>query len=191
MGIVSRTEIDGKTVLALSSGLSEYAASKSRLQRGSLSTGYLISPDGTVAPWITEGSFCRDLSADPRVSHEGIFHLYGPDFDGTALIDIIRDPDPVKAWKRFQSVIRTIQEAAKTAGAPGQAVLAEAGQTGPAGILLAADGSILVLGEVYRRCLAGQGETTEREHRLEWVHPDCAREPAEKNFAFLSAALAY
>lgn len=191
MGIVSRTEIDGKTVLALSSGLSEYAAAKSRLQRGSLSTGYLISPDGAVTPWITEGSFCRDLSADPRVSHEGIFHLYGPDFDGTALVDIVRDPDPVKAWKRFQSVIRTIQEAAKTAGAPGQAVLAEAGQTGPAGILLAADGSILVLGEVYRRCLAGQGETTEREHRLEWVHPDCAREPAEKNFAFLSAALAY
>jgi len=56
---------------------------------------------------------------------------------------------------------------------------------------IAGDGSILVLGEVFQRCLASHGDRIERENRLEWVHPDCDREPAKKNLSFLAATLAY
>ncbi|HHU35940.1 MAG TPA: hypothetical protein GXZ47_01790 [Treponema sp.] len=194
MRIVSRTQHEGRTVLAISTGLSAHAAAKSRLQRGKRPHGYLITPAGVVHPWIPEGTFCRDARDDARVQREGggILHIWGPDFDGVSLLDIITNTDTEAAWLAFHRCFTIIARAASGAGPLGSALLSEAAQSGPEAIFRAKDNSVLILpGDTYRRSLASHGVTVERENRLEWVLPDNDQKSPEHGIAFLAGACAY
>lgn len=194
MGIVSRLQHDNRTVWAISTGLSAHAAAKSRLQRGKRASGYLITPEGGIHPWIPEGTFCRDDREDARVQHEnsGILYIWGSDFDGVSLLEIITDTDTEAAWLAFHRCFTAIERAASSADPLGRTMLREVGQSGPEAILWSQDGSVLILpGEIYRRSLAVHGSTIERQNRLEWVVPDSVSETPERSFAFLVGTCAY
>lgn len=194
MRIVFRTGYDGDPVLALSTGLSPNAAAKSGIQRLAMEVGHRITPDGHISSWIPEGTFVRDDSEQMRTRHDnsGLLHVYGPDFDGESLLDIMNDSNRNRSWKRCHACLSAIARTGTEAGERGTALLRDAGQSGPEAIFMAGDGSILVLpGSLYQRAISSHGEHVERENRLEWVHPDSGRRNAKADLAFLAAAIAY
>lgn len=194
MRIVSRIEHDGGQVLALSTALSPASAAKAGIQRSFTEPGHRITPDGLVYPWIPEGMFVHDELDHARIHNRnsGTTQVYGPDFDGISLLDAMEDADVSRAWKLFQTCFSAIARSGAEAGERGEALLRDAGQSGPEAIRIADDGSILILpGALYQRALSAHGDRVERENRLEWVHPDCMRRDARANLAFLAAACAY
>lgn len=194
MRIVSRTEHDGVQVLAIDTARSPASAARAGIQRSSTAPGYLITPDGSVQPWISEGMFVRSEMEQARIhtNNSGTMQVYGPDFDGISLLDAMEDEDVSRSWKLFHTCFSVIAHSGTNAGEKGSEILRTAGQSGPESILVAEDGSILILpGELYRRALSAHGDHVERENRLEWVHPDCMKRDALANLAFLAATCAY
>lgn len=194
MRIVSRIEHDGKPVLAISTALSPASAAKSGIHRLTVEAGHLITPEGIIVPWMPEGTLVYDDGEQTRHHHEfsGILHVYGPDFDGESLLDIMEDSDRTRAWKRCHACLSAIARAGMECGKEGAALLRDAGQSGPEAIQVADDGSILVLpGPLYQRAITSQEAHIERENRLEWVHPDSGRRNDRANLSFLAASIAY
>lgn len=194
MRIVSRTEHDGVQVLAINTALSPAIAAKAGIQRSITAPGHLIAPDGHVELWLPEGMFILEELENARIHNEnsGTMQIYGPDFAGKSLLDIMEDDDTSRSLKLFNTCFSAIARAGAESGEAGAALLRDAGQSGPEAILIGGDGSILILpGMLYQRALSAHGDRVERENRLEWVHPDCMRRDARENLAFLAATCVY
>ncbi len=194
MRIVSRTEHDGARVLAIDTALSPASAAKAGMQRATTIQGHLISPDGHVRPWIPEGMFVLEELEQARIHNEnsGTMQIYGPDFHGRSLLDIMEDADTSRSWKLLHTCFSAITRSGTEAGEQGTALLGDAGRSGPESILIGEDGSILILpGALYQRALSAHGDRVERENRLEWVHPDCMHRSAHENLVFLAATCVY
>ena len=185
MNIVSARQLEGRTVLALDTGMTPRAFAQSRFSLVLGSGGFVLDPAGTVEPWIPEGTFFDETRARKKML------VYGREFAGTPLLEAITCEDREAAWRRFHHCTAAINRAFLAGTITPEALTAMAG-AGPESVLVAEDGRILVLPfDVYTRCLAGQGEKVEIENRLLWIHPDYRTLNPSWAFSFMAGTLAY
>lgn len=191
MGIVSRKEHGGETVLAIDTGMTAKAFSHSRVQQSLTKPGYRISPDGTVSEWLAMGTFCEDDGGQDRF---GRIFAYGPDFAGSSLEAEACGEDRARAWGLLHRCISAILRASQARIEPGRPdgaeILNSVAEAGPGAIICGDDGSILLIpAGLYMGSLASHGEALEAAERLRWT----LHRPGDpgRALAFMTGALAY
>ncbi len=185
MYIVSTKENEGRSVLTMDTGMTPRAFAQTRLPQTLSRAGYIIRPSLEIEEWIPEGTFCDETRPNAAMQ------VWGPLFSGDTLLASITGDDRESAWKKLYQCVSLISRASIAGKISPEIVTALSG-AGPEAILLAEDGSVLLLpSDLYTRCIDGHGEKNVVENRLFWIHPDFRTQNPSWSFAFLAGTLAY
>ncbi|MDR2392840.1 MAG: hypothetical protein LBD93_01585 [Treponema sp.] len=166
-------EARGMLVLEFDTGLDAHAFAQLKLAHLSTTSGYVVSPVGSWAPWKPIG--VRE--------QQGTMRIWGPAFTGEGLDMLITDErrkdwalDALRYWIRAWLFLETQQ------GLPTPVL-------GPAGALVAPSGKILFPPkELLRYSLKAGGEDAWLKGVEGYVHPDL---PGLEGLAFTAGAILY
>lgn len=164
--ILRSIEADGRTALAVDTGLGRAAFARAALSRLMADPGLVIGTDGNGSEWDTEGT----------AEIEGRIFVYGRSFSGKSILEIATD-DPDAALDAIRKICAYAQ---KNPDLPLPL---------PASILVASDGRILLLPEkLIVRALTAAGASEKADGADRWAHPDLSGIEAR---VFTLAALVY
>lgn len=184
MELISKLEHEGRSVLAIHTGMNPRSFAQSSMPRLQSQEGILLLPNGETSSWVLEGTRC--VTEGTREHME----FWGPNFDGESLLDIVMG-DKRNAWNILHHTISSINKAA-AAEKISPAFLTALGAAGPIAILCGADKSILFLpGDLCSRCASNQGEKKEIAYRLAWIHPDHRLHNPMRAISFMAGICAY
>lgn len=164
-------EAEGQRALGFDTGLTPQAFAKARL--GSLMTIQGIIVDTAVHSWNIDGT----------VEHQGHMVFYGKDFKGESLEQILNrsDDTPLYALQRYLKALTIISKTDQS--------LFEQISLFPAGVLIAADGSVFFApAALAKRVFEYKTPQLFIRKVLQWLHPDKTGPDAA---AFTAAAIAY
>ncbi|WP_304239528.1 hypothetical protein [Gracilinema caldarium] len=164
-------EAEGQRALGFDTGLTPQAFAKARL--GSLMTIQGIIVDTAVHIWNIDGT----------VEHQGHMVFYGKDFKGESLEQILNrsDDTPLYALQRYLKALTIISKTDQS--------LFEQISLFPAGVLIAADGSVFFApAALAKRVFEYKTPQLFIRKVLQWLHPDKTGPDAA---AFTAAAIAY
>lgn len=164
-------EAEGQRALGFDTGLTPQAFAKARL--GSLMTIQGIIVDTAVYSWNIDGT----------VEHQGHMVFYGKDFEGESLEQILNrsDDTPLYALQRYLKALTIISKTDQS--------LFEQISLFPAGVLIAADGSVFFApAALAKRVFEYKTPQLFIRKVLQWLHPDKTGPDAA---AFTAAAIAY
>lgn len=180
--IACRVDVNGTYCLALRTGLDQAAFAQAKLHSLITQPGRIVAPDGVIRDWMPEG-----VSAP-----EGVMLVYGPDFTGRSLLEILEDADPLDPVRSVLRARRSLRESSVTApqadgDLPRRRVPSL--ELIPAGTLVGEDGSVLFLPErLVARALESLVPLARLDGAIRWHHPDLSGKEA---WAFADAVLAY
>lgn len=180
--VFSRFEA-GREVLAISTGMSERDAARSKLPQEIITPALVIDGEGTLAHWVAEGTVCDKES--------GNLVIWGPSFPGITLLASARSGDSASAWAALHRVASLVKKA-HLAGNLDDDALRSIATGGPEAIICGTDGRVLILpANLYTRALESHGGLITAENRAFWVHPDTDTLNTGWSFAFLMGTVAY
>ena len=187
-------EFEGKTVLCFDTGLNSRITAQARLAQALCRPGTIVYPNGETESWQPESV------ADIDRSRDGSMIIWGPEFPGEILIDIIADNDSQKEALdilRYWLKARIILE---------NTVTEESSYPGPAGALVIthSNSAKYPLGTIFfppaiviKRLLDMEGKEAII-NAVSYIHPDIEEKAAsnreEKNYegiAYTAAAMLY
>lgn len=184
MNIVEIREHDGERVLAVSTGMTARAFAQSKMSLALSSRGFLFRPDGTVEPWIPEGTFCEEIDG------RDMTWIFGKAIEGETLV-ASTGGNRENAWKALHASVSAISRAF-VENKITDAELTSIAAAGPGAIIGGEDGNVLALpSDIYIRCIGAHGEEAEIENRLLWIHPDHRTLNPSWAFSFMAGTLAY
>ena len=180
--IACRVDVNGTPCLALRTGLDQAAFAQAKLHSLITQPGRIVAPDGTVRDWMPEG-----VSAP-----EGIMLVYGPDFPGRSLLEILQDANPLDQTRwvlRARHVLREVSQKTLSTDEDGSRRRVPSLELIPAGTIVGSDGSVLFLPErLVARALESLAPLARLDGAIRWHHPDLSGKEA---WVFADAVLAY
>ncbi len=180
--IACRADVNGTRCLALRTGLDQAAFAQAKLHSLITQPGRIVAPDGLVRDWMPEG-----VSAP-----EGVMLVYGPDFPGRSLLEILQDADPLDPVRLVLQARRRLRDVSAASPhtddeTPRRRVPSL--ELIPAGTIVGKDGSVLFLPErLVARALDSLAPLARLDGAIRWHHPDLSGKAA---LAFADAVLAY
>ena len=165
-------ELNGKLALGFDTGLSAQDFARAKMSLLLTQSGAIVYPDGKIETWQPEGT----------TEHEQTMVVWGPFFQGTALIDIINSSgkdaalDALRFWLKARMLMEENSSSEEDApfSSPVGALIAfgksdtseqQPGQQYPQGTVFFPPARLL------RRCLEAEGTVAQLEAGR-WAHPD-------------------
>ncbi len=183
MALVEHSTREGSRVLVVRTGMNPRSFAQSRLSKITTVPGHLVDSTGQVDSWQFEGTFCDDTGSREEIV------LFGTDYQGTPLIDLVQGTDKKLAWSAMHRCISLLEKVLQSGN---QDLVLNAVRTGPAGILMGDNGGLLVFpAEACIACIETQPGTFPVDNRHRWIHPDADTLPPERSLSFLAGVMAY